>query len=265
VHSINYEGFSNMTLLSNKVAIITGASSGIGYATAKLFSKEGARVVVGARRQPELDSLVEEITQAGGHAVALVGDVKDEAYAKALVELAVGRFGGLDVAFNNAGTMGEMGPTPDVSLAGWEDTISTNLTSAFLGAKYQLPAMLSRNGGSMIFTSSFVGYTVGFPGSAAYAASKAGLIGLTQALASEFGAMGIRVNALLPGGTDTPMGRTFANTPETLAFVQGLHALKRLATPDEIAQSALYLASDASSFSTGSALLADGGVSISRT
>ncbi|MDP3126080.1 MAG: SDR family oxidoreductase [Thiobacillus sp.] len=254
-----------MSALPNKVALITGASSGIGYATAKLFAREGARLVVAARRQAELDTLVEEITQAGGHAIALAGDVKDEAFAKTLVELAIGRFGGLDVAFNNAGTIGEMGAAPDVSLPGWEDTIRTNLTSAFLGAKYQLPAMLERNGGSLIFTSTFVGYTVGLPGMAAYAASKAGLIGLTQALAAEFGPKGIRVNALLPGGTDTPMGRTFANTPDTLAFVRGLHALKRMALPEEIAKSALYLASDASSFTTGSALLADGGVSINRT
>jgi len=254
-----------MPALSNKVAIITGASSGIGYATAKLFAREGAKVVVAARRQLELDTLVEEITQAGGNVVALAGDVKDEAFAKALVELALDRFGGLDVAFNNAGMTGEMGATPDMSLSEWENTIRTNLTSAFLGAKYQLPAMLDRNGGSLIFTSTFVGYTVGLPGMAAYAASKAGLIGLTQALASEFGSKGIRVNALLPGGTDTQMGRAFASTPETLAFVQGLHALKRMASPDEIAKSALYLASDASSFTTGSALLADGGVSINRT
>lgn len=254
-----------MSALSNKVAIVTGASSGIGYATAKLFAREGAKVVAAARRQPELDALIEEITHAGGHAVALAGDVKDEAYAKALVELAIGRFGGLDVAFNNAGTTGEMGATPTLSLAEWENTIRTNLTSAFLGAKYQLPAMLERNGGSLIFTSTFVGHTVGLPGMAAYAASKAGLIGLTQVLASEFGSKGIRVNALLPGGTDTPMGRGSANTPDALAFVQGLHALKRMAQPEEIAQSALYLASDASSFTTGSALLADGGVSINRT
>lgn len=254
-----------MSALSNKVAIVTGASSGIGYATAKLFAREGAKIVAGARRQPELDALVEGITQAGGYAVALAGDVKDEAFAQALVELAIGRFGGLDVAFNNAGTTGEMGATPDVSLSEWEDTIRTNLTSAFLGAKYQIPAMLDRSGGSLIFTSTFVGYTVGLPGMAAYAASKAGLIGLTQALASEFGSKGIRVNALLPGGTDTPMGRAFASTPEALTFVQGLHALKRMALPDEIAKSALYLASDASSFTTGSALLADGGISINRT
>lgn len=254
-----------MSALSNKVAIVTGASSGIGYATAKLFAGEGAKLVVAARRQAELEALVEEITRAGGHAVALAGDVKDEAYAKALVELAVARYGGLDVAFNNAGTIGAMGATPGVPLAEWENTLRTNLTSAFLGAKHQIPAMLARGGGSLIFTSSFVGYTVGFPGIAAYAASKAGLIGLTQALASEFGAQGLRVNALLPGGTDTPMGRAFANTPELLAFVRGLYALKRMALPEEIAQAALYLASDASSFTTGTALLVDGGVSICRT
>jgi NAD(P)-dependent dehydrogenase (short-subunit alcohol dehydrogenase family) len=247
-------------MLSNKVAIITGASSGIGYASAKLFARQGASVVLA-----KLDELVEEITQAGGQAIALAGDVRDEIFAKALVELAVGRFGGLDVAFNNAGMIGEMGATPDISPAVWHGVIDTNLTGAFFGAKHQIPAMLKRGGGSLIFMSSFVGYTVGFPGLAAYAASKAGLLGLTQALASEFGAQGVRVNALLPGGTDTPMGRAFASTPEALAFVQGLFAMKRLALPDEIAQSALYLASDLSSFTTGSALLVDGGISINRT
>lgn len=253
-----------MSALFNKVAVVTGASSGIGYATAKLFAREGAKVVVAARRQQELDTLVEDITEAGGHATALAGDVKDENFAIALVELAKSQFGGLDVAFNNAGTIGEMGATPAVTLSEWEDTIRTNLTSAFLGAKYQVPAMLERGGGSLIFTSTFVGYTVGFPGTAAYAASKAGLMGLTQTLASEFGAAGIRVNALLPGGTDTPMGRIFAHTPESSAYVEGLHALKRMALPGEIAKSALYLASEASSFTTGSALLADGGISINR-
>ena len=254
-----------MTALANRVAIVTGASSGIGYATAKLFAREGAKVVVAARRQVQLDALVAEIAALGGHAVALAGDVKEEAYAQALVETAVREFGGLDVAFNNAGTLGEMGVTSTVSLAGWNDTLATNLTSAFLGAKYQIPAMLNRGSGSLIFTSTFVGHTVGFPGMAAYAASKAGLIGLTQALAVELGPKGIRVNALLPGGTDTPMGRIQTNSVEARAFVEGLHALKRMATPEEIARSVLYLASDASSFTTGAALLVDGGVSINRT
>ena len=254
-----------MTALFNKIAIVTGASSGIGYATSKLFASEGAKVVAGARRRSELDALVEEITHAGGHAVALAGDVGDEGFAKALVELAMDHFGGLDVAFNNAGITGEIVATLDMTRSAWEDIIRTNLTGAFLGAKYQLPAMLGRGGGSLIFTSTFVGRTVGLPGMAAYAASKAGLIGLTQVLASEFGSKGIRVNALLPGGTDTPMGQAFTSTPQALAFVQGLHAMKRMALPEEIAKSALYLASDASSFTTGTALLADGGVSINRT
>ena len=254
-----------MNALEDNVAIVTGASSGIGYATSKLFAREGAKVVAGARRRAELDRLVAEIEAAGGTAVALPGDVRDEAFAGALVETALGRFGGLDVAFNNAGSLGEMGPTPEVSLAGWREAIETNLTSAFLAAKYQLPAMLRRGSGSLIFTSTFVGHTAGMPGVAAYAASKAGLIGLTQALAVEFGPKGIRVNAILPGGTDTSMARQMNGTPEALAFVRSLHALKRMASPDEQARSVLYLASDASSFTTGTALLVDGGVSINRT
>ena len=255
-----------MKALDGKVAIVTGASSGIGRATALLFAREGARVVVAARRRSELDALITEIEAAGGHGAALAGDVRDEVYARSLVELALKRFGQLDVAFNNAGVVGVMGPVSELSVESWHETLDTNLTSAFLATKYQLPAMMER-GGSIVLTSSFVGHTVGMPGMAAYAASKAGLIGLTQVLAAEFGSKRIRVNALLPGGTDTPASIT--NAPgagsEVLAFVEGLHALKRMASPDEIARSALYLASDASSFTTGIALLADGGVSITRT
>ena len=252
-----------MFALTNKVAIVTGASSGIGRATAKLFAEQGAKVVLAARRQAELDALVAEIADQGGDATALAGDVRDEAYAKELVELATREYGGLDIAFNNAGVVGEMGPVSELSLEAFRDTLDTNLTSGFLGAKYQIPAMVERGGGSLIFTSSFVGHTVGMPGMVAYAAAKAGLVGLTQVLAAQYGSQGVRVNALLPGGTDTPAA-TF-KTPEEWAFVEGLHALKRVAKPEEIAQSALYLASGASSFTTGAALLADGGVSINRT
>ncbi len=254
-----------MTALAGKVAIVTGASSGIGHATARLLAAEGARVVASARRQAELDALVAQIEEQGGHAVAVAGDVRDEALAEALVETAVGRFGGLDVAFNNAGATGAMGPVAEILPADWRETLEINLTSAFLGARHQLPALLARGGGSLIFTGTFVGYTVGFPGMAAYAASKAGLIGLVQVIAAEYGARGIRANAILPGGTDTPMGRAVANTAEMRAFVESLHALKRQAAPEEIARSVLYLASDASSFVTGTALLVDGGVSITRT
>jgi NAD(P)-dependent dehydrogenase (short-subunit alcohol dehydrogenase family) len=254
-----------MAQLANKVAIITGASSGIGRAAARLFSAEGAAVVLAARREQQLADVAHEITVQGGRVAWLAGDVCDEPYAKALVELAHSEFGGLDVAFNNAGGLGPMAATPEVAREDWEAALRVNLTSAFLGAKYQVPALLQRKSGSLVFTSTFVGYTVGMPGMAAYAASKSGLVGLTQALAAELGPRGVRVNALLPGGTDTPMGRLVTRTPEVLAFVQGLHALKRLAEPEEIAHAALFLASDAASFVTGSALLVDGGVSITRS
>jgi len=254
-----------MQVLADKVAIVTGASSGIGRAMALLFAQEGASVVVNARQQAGLDAVVAQIEKVGGRAIAVAGNVRDEAVAKSLVATAVSRFGGLDVAFNNAGALGELGSVVDMPLGNWREVLDVNLTGAFLAAKYQVPAMLERGGGSLIFTSTFVGYTVGMPGMTAYAASKAGLIGLTQVIAAEFGAQRIRANAILPGGTDTPMGRSFANTPETIAFVESLHALKRMARPEEIAHSVLYLASDASSFTTGTAMLVDGGVSISRT
>jgi len=253
-----------MTRLLDKVAIVTGASSGIGHAAARLFARHGARLVVSARRKTEIDALVAAIHDDGGEAVAVLGDIGEERVAEALVETAVTRFGGLHIAFNNAGTLGEIGSVFDLSLSGWREALDTNLTGAFLAAKYQVPVMLECGGGSLIFTSTFVGHTVGFPGMAAYAASKAGLVGLIQVIAAEFGPKGIRANALLPGGTDTPMGRAVANTPEARAYVESLHALKRLASPDEIAQAALHLASDESSFVTGSAFLVDGGLSISR-
>uniref|UniRef100_A0A2A4YY29 Short-chain dehydrogenase n=1 Tax=OCS116 cluster bacterium TaxID=2030921 RepID=A0A2A4YY29_9PROT len=252
-----------MNMLEGKIAIITGASAGIGRATALLFTKNGAKLIVTARRQNLLDSLVAEIKQAGGDAIALAGDIADEAHHQALANLAIDHFGGLDIAFNNAGTIGAGGATPDVSLEGWNDTINTNLTSAFLAAKYQLPA-INKSGGSLIFTSSFVGYCNGMPQMAAYSASKAGIVGLVKSLAVEYGAQNIRVNALLPGGTDTDMAKAFGDDEQTREFVRNLHALKRIAQPEEIAQAALFLASDASSFVTGTATMVDGGNSINK-
>ncbi|MDY0746357.1 SDR family oxidoreductase [Paucibacter sp. R3-3] len=251
--------------LDGKVVIITGASSGIGRASALLFAAEGAKLVVGARRAAELDSLVTEIHAAGGSAVALAGDVRQESYAKALVDLAVERYGRLDVAFNNAGTLGEAGPSTGVSEQGFADTLAVNLTASFLGAKHQIAQMVKNGGGSVIFTSTFVGYSAAFPGVAAYAASKSGLIGLTQSLAAEFGPQGVRVNAVLPGAVDTDMYRDMNNTPESQAFVTNLHALKRVGTPQELARSVLFFASDDSSFVSGTASLVDGGLSITRT
>lgn len=253
-----------MTVLEEKVAIITGASSGIGEAAAKLFAREGARLVLGARGQGRLNEVVEEIQDAGGRAVALAGDVRDEDYACSLVQQAVQHFGGLDVSFNNAGVMGEVADVCSMTAGAWQETLGTNLTSAFFAAKHQIPVMLERGAGSVIFTSSFVGHTIGFAGLSAYAASKAGIIGMTKCLAVEQGQNGVRVNALLPGGTLTPMAGDFSADPSAQETIAGFHALKRMAEPVEIARAALFLASDASSFVTGSALLADGGNSITK-
>jgi NAD(P)-dependent dehydrogenase (short-subunit alcohol dehydrogenase family) len=254
-----------MQRLYGKVALITGASSGIGQAAAHLFAREGACVVLAARRDARLRAIATEIIDAGGQAAWLAGDVREEAYAQALVALATSRFGGLDIAFNNAGTLGARVQTTTLAAQAWREALDTNLSGAFFGAKHQIPAMLARGGGSLIFTSTFVGHTVGFPCTAAYAASKAGLIGLTRALAAEFGPQAIRVNALLPGGTHTPMAEEMNGTPEALAQVAQLHALKRIAQPEELARAALFLASDEAAFMTGSALLVDGGVSIDRS
>lgn len=258
-----------MGLLAGKSIIVTGASSGIGRAAALLFVREGANLVLAARREGELDALRDDIEaepqDSGERAVVLAGDVRDENHARALVACARDSYGGLDGAFNNAGALGEMAPAQDLSLAAWNETLATNLTGAFLCAKHQIPALLARGKGAIVFTSSFVGQTAAFPGTAAYAAAKAGLVGMTQAMAVELGPRGVRVNALLAGGADTPGAGAFIATPEARVALENLYALKRIAAPDEIAQAALFLLSDAASFVTGSAMLVDGGVSINRT
>jgi NAD(P)-dependent dehydrogenase (short-subunit alcohol dehydrogenase family) len=242
-------------MLQDKVAIITGASAGIGRATALLFAMQGAAVVVNARGGAALDSLVETIRAAGGRAFAVAGDVTEEDTHDRLVAAAKSQFGGLDIAVNNAGTVGEIAPLAALSLANWQQVLATNLTSAFLGARCQIPAMLARDGGSVIFTSSFVGTSVGIPGMSAYAAAKAGLMGLVKGITADYAAQGIRANALLPGGVDTAMAGDAAQKD----WAAGLHALKRIAQPEEIAKAALFLASPMSSFVAGSALFADGG------
>jgi len=238
--------------LQDKVAIITGASSGIGRTAAELFSKQGASVVLNARREEELSQLKSEIEAQGGKAEIVVGDVQLESTHQQCVETAIEHFGKLDVCFNK-------NSVEDVSVEGFNETIAVNLTSAFLAMKHQMPA-LKNNGGSIIYTTSFVGPTMGMPGMAAYAAAKAGLNGLVHVGAIEGGEFNIRVNAIASGGVDTPMGRTVADTPESKAFVEGLHALKRIAQPEEIAETALFLASGQSSFITGAILPVDGGL-----
>lgn len=246
--------------LENKTIIVTGASSGIGAAAAQLFASEGANVILGARRMSELEALVDQIAKDDGQAISLAGDVTDEAYSAALVDLAIERYGRLDGAFNNAGIIGTMGPVPTLETADWDAVMATNLTSAFYAAKAQIPVMAKQGSGSIVFTSSFVGFSNGgMPGMAAYAASKAGMIGLTQALASDHAGDGVRINSVLPGGTRTPMA---GDDPDTQAFIAGLHPMKRLAEPQEIAQAALYLLSDRASFVTGTPFAVDGGMAV---
>ncbi|OAM79993.1 SDR family oxidoreductase [Devosia elaeis] len=248
--------------LEKKNIIITGASSGIGAAAARLFAREGANVILGARRRHELTILADEINQDnGGRAALLSGDVSDPSYASSLVELAEQEFGGLDGAFNNAGIVGQMTPVTSMTIENWNSVVAVNLTAAFHAAQAQIPALQKRGGGAIVFTSSFVGFSNGgLPGMSAYAATKAGMNGFVQSLAAEHAAEGIRVNSLLPGGTITPAGGE--GNREVLAFVSGLHPIKRMAEPTEIAQAALFMLSDRAGFMTGSPMVVDGGMSV---
>ena len=248
-------------MLHGKTILITGASSGIGAAAAGIFAAEGANLVLAARRRERLEEVRASLPDASGRIAIFAGDVCDPAFAENSVNATLETFGRLDGAFNNAGMLGETGPLPELSLENWDKVIATNLTSAFLAAKHQVPAMNTTGGGSIVFTSTFVGHTIGFPGMSAYAASKAGLIGLTQVLAVECGPQNVRVNALLPGGTKTEMA---GNDPDFHDYIAGLHALKRMAEPEEIARAALFLLSDAGSFVTGSAMVCDGGNSVTK-
>ncbi|MFC0220339.1 SDR family oxidoreductase [Pseudochelatococcus lubricantis] len=244
-----------MGMLQNKVAVVTGASSGIGRAAALLFSAEGAAVILNARGEKGLNEVAETIRARGGKARIVAGDVSLPETHRKLVAEATGAFGGLDIAFNNAGTTGPVRLLADVAVSEWQETLAANLTAAFLASRCQIPAMLARGSGSIIFTSSFVGTSVGLPGMAVYAAAKAGLMGLVKGITADYAEKGIRANALLPGGVDTAM----AGDQAQKEWAAGLHAMKRIAQPEEIARAALFLASPMSSFVAGSALFADGG------
>jgi NAD(P)-dependent dehydrogenase (short-subunit alcohol dehydrogenase family) len=244
-----------MLELSGKVAIITGASSGIGRAIAVMFAKHGAAVVLNARQPAALEEVASVISASGGSVAVVPGDAGHAGTHEAAIDVALRRFGGLDIAINNAGVTGPARPLAELSLTEWDEILRVNLTAAFLGAKSQIPMMLERGGGSIVFTSSFVGTSVGLPGMAAYGASKAALMGLVKGIAADYGARGIRANALLPGGVDTQM----AGNQSQKDWAANLHAMKRIAQPEEIASAALFLASPMASFVTGSALFADGG------
>lgn len=242
-------------VLEGKVAIVTGASRGIGLATAQMLSGHGAAVVMNARDEAALNEAVDELRRSGGEAVAVAGDVVlDDTHAR-LVEAAMQGFGGLDIAINNAGVVGPIGPLSEIEPQVWWQVLDTNLSSAYLGARRQIPAMLVRGGGAIVLTSSFVGTSVGLPGMAAYGAAKAGLMGLVKGITADHAAQGIRANALLPGGVDTAM----AGDQDQKDWAAGLHALKRIARPEEIAAAALFLVSPQASFVAGTALFVDGG------
>lgn len=242
-------------LIEGKVAIITGASAGIGLATARLFIENGAKIVLNARDGSKLKQAAVKIDPTGTKTACVAGDASLAATHEQLVTVALERFGRLDIGFNNAGAVGEMAPLAEQREENWRAVLGVNLASAFHGAKVQIPAMIENGGGALVFTSSFVGSSAGIPGMAVYGTAKAGLMGLVRGIAADYSEQGIRAAALMSGGVDTAM----AGDDEQKQWAASLHAMKRIADPEEIARAALFLASPMASFVTGSALWADGG------
>ncbi|WP_049936598.1 glucose 1-dehydrogenase [Haloplanus natans] len=234
-----------MSGIQNWVAIVTGASSGIGRADARRFAEEGARVVAADVDADGGSGTVEAIRDAGGEAT--------------FVETAVDRYGGLDFAFNNAGIEGHNDSLADQADDNWERVIDINLKGVFLGLRAEIPAMLDDGGGVIVNTSSIAG-VVGFQGVSPYVASKHGVIGLTKAAALEYGREGVRVNAIWPGVIETPMvDRAAAANPEMIEAVSEATPMGRVGDPEEIGDAALWLCSDDASFVTGETLVIDGG------
>ncbi len=242
--------------MKNKTVIITGAASGIGKATAELFAKEGANVVLSDIQEAEGKTAVESIVAAGGKAAFFKTNVSNPEEMEALVAFAVKTYGKLDVAVNNAGISGELNPIADMSIEGWQKVISINLNSLFYGMKYQIAAMLKNGGGSIVNISSILG-AVGFAGSAGYAAAKHGVVGLTQTAALEYSAQKIRVNAVGPGFIETPLLNVL--DAEMKKQLVALHPIGRLGKSEEVAELVLWLSSGKSSFVTGGYYPVDGG------
>ena len=245
--------------LEGKVALITGASQGIGVATARLFAQAGAAVVLASRNEEELAHNVEEIKVNGGEALAVKTDVADAASVASLVKRTVAAYGRLDVAVNNAGISGGNMPLVEVSEELFDRVIATNLKGVFLGMKYEIPAILASGGGAIVNLSSTVGLVGTGAGIAPYVASKHGVVGLTKAAALEYARQHIRVNAVAPGTTLTPVNERWVADEQTRQRITGGIPLGRVADPSEIAETILWLCSDAASYVTGVTLPVDGG------
>lgn len=249
-----------MGTFNNKVALVTGATSGIGRATAIAFGREGANVVVSGRRDQEGNETVALIKKAGGNATFVKTDVTREADIAALVEKTLSAYGRLDVAFNNAGVEGELGSLHEQTVENYHQIMSANVLGVFLSLKHEIAAMLKTGGGSIVNNSS-VGGLIGFPGAGIYVASKHAVIGLTKTAALEYATQGIRVNAVSPGGIETPMFDRFTGGPGTDIHnkLAAAHPIGRTGRPEEIAEAVLWLCSGKASFVTGTTLAVDGG------
>jgi NAD(P)-dependent dehydrogenase (short-subunit alcohol dehydrogenase family) len=245
--------------LDKKVALVVGAANGIGRATAVAFAAAGARVACADVEQPGAAMIAGEIERGGGQALAVPCDVADGASCRAAVAATVERFGGLDVLVYGAADSDRKATVLEMDEATWERVIRINLTGAFLMVKAALPAMIARGGGSVILIASQLG-RVATAGRPAYCATKGALVQLAKVLATDHAAQGIRVNTLSPGAVETRrMLRLWKDMDEARRMMGPKHLLGRLGRPEEIARAAIFLASDASSFMTGSDLLVDGG------
>jgi NAD(P)-dependent dehydrogenase (short-subunit alcohol dehydrogenase family) len=251
--------------LVGKVALITGGSKGIGEAAVRLFAAEGARVVFCGRNAANGSALERELQEGGADVVFVAGDITEEETVKALVDGVIRRFGRLDILMNNAGITAT-GTIEATDADTWRRLLEGNVTSMFLVCKHAIPALRAAGGGSIINLGSTYG-VVGVPGSGAYAVTKAAAISLTRTLALELARDNIRVNALCPGATATPMNIEWAEStgdPEAaLGSLIARHPIGRLSSPEEQAMAALFLASDESSYMTGHAMLVDGGFTAS--
>lgn len=251
-----------MSLLEDKSGVVVGASSGIGYAAALLFAEEGAKVALVARRMEKLSALVEQIQNKGGKAIAIQADVTIAADQRKIVQDTVSAFGGLDFAFNNAGTIGNFVPMLEQSEADWDMTVDTNLKAVWMSVREQAAYMAEHGGGSIVNTSSWLA-SGALPGSTTYSASKAGMDGFVRPASVELAPLGIRVNNINPGGIDTEMTReAFKHDEDVLAAFSASHPLKRMGTPLEVSQLTAFLLSDRAANITGQSIFVDGGYAI---